>query len=75
MYLKFDGNVYFVFFVAIRNGCSFGSPHSVCFHYSPLEVQNVHDLPVSDDQIKGRSLMKTFAVAATAARQEFGVRF
>lgn len=64
-----------MFYAAMRNGCSYGSPHTVCFHYSPLDVHNLHDLPVSDDQIKGRSLMKTFAVAAAAARQEFGVGF
>lgn len=64
-----------MFYAAMRNGCSYGSPHTVCYHYSPLDVHNLHDLPVSDDQIKGRSLMKTFAVAAAAARQEFGVGF
>ncbi|KAF2901428.1 hypothetical protein ILUMI_04752 [Ignelater luminosus] len=47
-------------------------PHTVFIHYNPTEVKNIYEEEVTDTQILGRSLMKTFAVAATYAKQTFG---
>lgn len=62
-------------FPAILNGCAFASPHTIFLHFSPLEVANLHGTSVTDAQIKGRSLMKAFAVAAANARSQFGVSY
>ncbi|XP_071453933.1 large ribosomal subunit protein mL37 [Hetaerina americana] len=46
--------------------------HTVFFHYNETEVKNLFDLPVSEQQFLGRSLVHTFAVAAAQARHKFG---
>lgn len=71
--IKNKTNSKLLFFLAILNGCAFASPHTIFLHYSPMEVHNLHGTKVSDAQIKGRSLMKAFAVAAANARSQFGV--
>ncbi|KAF5272436.1 hypothetical protein FQA39_LY07904 [Lamprigera yunnana] len=47
-------------------------PHTVFVHYNNLEVKNLYEEEVTVAQFLGRSLMKTFVVAATYARQNFG---
>lgn len=46
--------------------------HTIFAHYDPTEVKNIFETPVTESQILGRSLMKSFSVAATCARQRFG---
>lgn len=48
-------------------------PHTIFVHYNPTEVKNLYEEEVTENQIYGRSLMKTFAVAASYARLMFGV--
>lgn len=44
-------------------------------HYNKLQVQNIYEEEVTETQIFGRALLKAFTVAASYARQKFGVRF
>lgn len=46
--------------------------HTIFAHYNPEEVKNIYETPVTESQILGRSLLKSFAVAASCARQRFG---
>lgn len=48
-------------------------PHTVFVHFNKDEVKNEFEEPVTEDQIHGRSLVKAFTVAATYARQTYGV--
>jgi len=47
-------------------------PHTIFLHYSPLDVKNLFDLPVTETQQKARSLLKAFAVAAAKAQAVYG---
>ncbi|XP_049285905.1 39S ribosomal protein L37, mitochondrial [Anopheles funestus] len=47
-------------------------PHTILIHCSPGDVKNATELPVSRDQVEGRTMMKAFAVAAARARQLYG---
>uniref|UniRef100_A0A182QBX1 Large ribosomal subunit protein mL37 n=1 Tax=Anopheles farauti TaxID=69004 RepID=A0A182QBX1_9DIPT len=47
-------------------------PHTILLHCSPSDVKNATELPVTRDQIEGRTMMKAFAVAAARARQLYG---
>lgn len=38
-------------------------------------MKNIHQSPVTENQIESRSLLKAFAVAAARAQQKFGVSF
>ena len=41
-------------------------------HYDPVRVRNKTELPVTQSQIFSRTLIKTYVVAASCARQKFG---
>ncbi|XP_068968029.1 large ribosomal subunit protein mL37 [Bombus flavifrons] len=47
--------------------------HTIFINHNPEEVKNITELPVTEDQIHARSMMKSFTVAATCARQKFGL--
>lgn len=47
--------------------------HTIFVHYDPVEVKNLTGLPVTEDQIISRSLMKSYTIAASCARQRFGL--
>ncbi|XP_053658205.1 39S ribosomal protein L37, mitochondrial [Anopheles marshallii] len=47
-------------------------PHTILLHCSPSDVKNATELPVTRDQIEGRTMVKAFAVAAARARQLYG---
>ncbi|GLV39876.1 mitochondrial ribosomal protein L37 [Carabus blaptoides fortunei] len=47
-------------------------PHTVFVHYDHTKVANLFEEEVTEAQVLGRSLMKTFAVAAAYARQKYG---
>lgn len=49
-------------------------PHTVFVHYNQTEVHNVYEEEVTEPQIFGRALLKAFTVAASYARQKFGVK-
>lgn len=51
----------------------FSNPHTILLHYSPLEVKNLFETPVTLSQFEGRALMKAFAVAASRAQSLYGV--
>lgn len=63
------------FFIAINKEARISHPHTVFMHYNKLQVQNIYEEEVTQEQIFGRSLLKTFTVAASYARQRFGVSF
>lgn len=46
--------------------------HTIFINYDREEVKNLTELPVIDDQIYARSLIKSFTAAAGFARQKFG---
>ncbi|XP_018392254.1 PREDICTED: 39S ribosomal protein L37, mitochondrial [Cyphomyrmex costatus] len=46
--------------------------HTIFVHYDPSEVRNLTKLPVTQSQIFSRTLMKTYTIAASCARQKFG---
>ena len=46
--------------------------HTIFINYDPEEVKNLTELPVTEDQIYARSLIKSFTAAAGFARQKFG---
>ncbi|CAH0550591.1 unnamed protein product [Brassicogethes aeneus] len=56
----------------ISNSVSKHHPHTLFVHYDDEIVGNLFEEEVTDNQIFGRSLLKTFTVAASYARQEFG---
>ncbi|XP_058130584.1 large ribosomal subunit protein mL37 [Anopheles ziemanni] len=47
-------------------------PHTVLIHCSSGDVKNATELPVTRDQIEGRTMVKAFSVAAARARQLYG---
>lgn len=49
-------------------------PHTLFVHYNATEVKNVYEEEVTDSQFKGRSLLKSFTVAASYAKELYGVR-
>lgn len=56
----------------VQKAISKHHPHTVFIHYNATEVKNIYEEEVTDDQILGRSLLKTFTVAATYAKEQFG---
>nr|XP_003701026.1 PREDICTED: 39S ribosomal protein L37, mitochondrial [Megachile rotundata] len=46
--------------------------HTIFINYDPEEVKNLTELPVTENQIYARSMMKSFTAAAGCARQKFG---
>lgn len=51
---------------------AFQHPHTILLHWSPLAVRNLHETLVSESQLQARALLKSFAVAASAARAQYG---
>lgn len=47
-------------------------PHTIFIDFNHEKVGNVFEEQVTEEQIIGRSLLKTFTAAASYARQEFG---
>lgn len=47
-------------------------PHTIFINYNTEEVKNLFEEEVTENQIFSRSLMKTFTVAASYAKQQFG---
>ncbi|XP_044263303.1 39S ribosomal protein L37, mitochondrial [Tribolium madens] len=47
-------------------------PHTIFIPHVETDVKNIFEEPVTDEQIFGRSLLKTFTVAASYAKQKFG---
>lgn len=50
----------------------FNNIHTAFIHYNETEVKNLYELPVSESQILGRSLMKSFAFAVANAKSKYG---
>ncbi|XP_043278339.1 39S ribosomal protein L37, mitochondrial [Venturia canescens] len=48
------------------------NPHTIMITYDSELVKNITELPVTNDQIQARSLLKSFATAACCAKQKFG---
>lgn len=46
--------------------------HTIFINYDPEEVKNLTELPVTENQIYARSMIKSFTAAASYARQKFG---
>ncbi|KAJ8946418.1 hypothetical protein NQ314_008900 [Rhamnusium bicolor] len=47
-------------------------PHTIFMHYDKEEVKNLFEEEVTESQIFGRSLLKSFTVGASYARQIYG---
>lgn len=50
----------------------FNNIHTAFIHYNETEVNNLYELPVTESQILGRSLMKSFAFAIANAKSKYG---
>ncbi|CAL7943874.1 unnamed protein product [Xylocopa violacea] len=46
--------------------------HTIFINHDPEEVKNITELPVTENQIHARSLIKSFSIAANCARRRFG---
>jgi hypothetical protein len=62
-------------FIAVLQGSQFPHIHTAVIHYNETEVKNIYETPVTEEQILGRTLLKSFAIAAAYAQQRFGVRY
>ncbi|CAD1468491.1 unnamed protein product [Heterotrigona itama] len=51
----------------------FMNVHTIFINHNPEEVKNLTDLPVTEDQIHARSMIKSFGAAAICAQQKFGL--
>ncbi|KOX67414.1 hypothetical protein WN51_10653 [Melipona quadrifasciata] len=47
--------------------------HTIFINHNPEEVKNLTELPVTEDQIHARSMIKSFSAAAICAQQKFGL--
>ena len=47
--------------------------HTIFINHNPEEVKNLTELPVTEDQIHARSMIKSFGAAAICAQQKFGL--
>lgn len=63
------------FISALKQNNVKNHPHTIIINYNKEFVKNLYEEPVTDTQIFGRSLMKAFTVAATYARQLYGVKY
>ncbi|KAI4498174.1 hypothetical protein M0802_006660 [Mischocyttarus mexicanus] len=46
--------------------------HTIFISHNPVEVKNTSELPVVNDQIRARSMIKSFTAAASNARLKYG---
>lgn len=65
---------YIYLFLAINNNVKISHPHTIFVHYNRTEVKNIYEEEVTEAQIFGRALLKAFTVAASYARQRYGVK-
>lgn len=68
----FANMLYIDYIVAVSTTSSWINPHTIFVHYDPVEVKNLTELPVTEDQIISRSMIKSYTIAASCARQRFG---
>lgn len=59
-------------FAAISSRSQWLNPHTITLNYDSELVKNITELPVTEDQMQARSLLKSFATAACYAKQKFG---
>ncbi|PNF38453.1 hypothetical protein B7P43_G04033 [Cryptotermes secundus] len=57
----------------VLQGSQFPYIHTAVIHYNETEVKNIYETHVTEEQILGRTLLKSFAIAAAYAQQRFGV--
>ncbi|XP_011310848.1 39S ribosomal protein L37, mitochondrial, partial [Fopius arisanus] len=48
------------------------TPHTIFIYHDPETVKNLTEIAVKEDQLLARSLIESFATAATYARQKYG---
>lgn len=51
---------------------AFQHAHTILLHWSPQDVRNLHETPVTETQLQARAMLKSFAVAAASARAQYG---
>lgn len=61
-------------FVAVNLKFLKSHPHTLFVHHNDIDVKNLYEEPVTEPQIFGRALLKTFTVAAAYAKEKYGVR-
>lgn len=64
-----------VMFAAVNKNARISHPHTIFVHYNKTQVKNIYEEEVTDAQISGRALLKAFTVAASYAKQRFGVKY
>lgn len=48
-------------------------PHTLFVNYNKETVKNLFEEEVTEEQIRGRTLLKAFTAAAAYAKEQFGV--
>lgn len=48
-------------------------PHTIILNFSKIETYNLYETEITESQIKARSMVKAFTVAAASARAQYGV--
>ncbi|KAF7998248.1 hypothetical protein HCN44_009646 [Aphidius gifuensis] len=59
----------------IAKDCEWINPHTIFFYHDPETVINLTELPVRENQLLARSLIKSFTAGAGCARQKYGPDF
>lgn len=71
-YIQYTLNIINILIIAVSTTSPWINIHTIFVHYDPEEVKNLTEWPVTQDQIFGRTLIKTYTMAASCARQKFG---
>ncbi|XP_026470829.1 39S ribosomal protein L37, mitochondrial-like [Ctenocephalides felis] len=48
------------------------APHTILLNFTPTYVHNLYETPVTTDQTLGRSMIKSFTIAAAYAKKKYG---
>lgn len=70
--LKLYTHIIILIITAITTTSPWINVHTIFVHYDSEEVKNLTELPVKEDQILGRAMLKSYTVAASCARRRFG---
>ncbi|KAJ4435100.1 hypothetical protein ANN_23675, partial [Periplaneta americana] len=56
----------------VRQGSRYPHIHTAVINYDETQVKNIYETPVTEEQVLGRTLLKSFATAAAQAQQRYG---
>lgn len=62
-----------IFVIALTQVAKMDAPHTILLNFTPTYVHNLYETPVTTDQTLGRSMIKSFTIAAAYAKKKYGV--